>query len=102
MKTIRTIEIGRLKKGTSDPSFRIKPRRKFSSSMGLILGPMLDENLRRGLILNEGSVIPFFNRPISIILIVFILMTLFSRNQFLKQSLARVKNLIFSGARNPK
>jgi putative tricarboxylic transport membrane protein len=70
--------------------------------LGLILGPMLDENLRRGLILNEGSLEPFFSRPISIILIVFILMTLFSRNQFLKQTLGRVKILIFSGFRKPK
>jgi putative tricarboxylic transport membrane protein len=37
--------------------------------LGLILGPMLDENLRRGLILNEGSLVPFITRPISIILI---------------------------------
>ncbi len=69
--------------------------------LGLILGPMLDENLRRGLILNEGSLIPFFSRPISIILIVFILMTLFSRNRFLKQTLGRLKNLILSGFRKP-
>jgi putative tricarboxylic transport membrane protein len=67
--------------------------------LGLILGPMLDENLRRGLILNEGSLVPFFSRPISIILIVFILMTLFSRNQFLQQTLARLKKLIMSGFR---
>jgi putative tricarboxylic transport membrane protein len=70
--------------------------------LGLILGPMLDENLRRGLILNEGSLVPFFSRPISIILIVFILMTLFSRNHFLKQTLGRLKNLLFSGFRKPK
>jgi putative tricarboxylic transport membrane protein len=70
--------------------------------LGLILGPMLDENLRRGLILNEGSLVPFFSRPISIILIVFILMTLFSRNHFLKQTLGRVKNIILSGFRKPK
>jgi putative tricarboxylic transport membrane protein len=69
--------------------------------LGLILGPMLDENLRRGLILNEGSLVPFFTRPISIILIIFILMTLFSRSQILKQAPGRVKNLIFSWFRKP-
>ncbi len=64
--------------------------------LGLILGPMLDENLRRGLILNDGALMPFFTRPICIILIVFILMTLFSRNRFLKQKTSDAKNFIVS------
>ena len=63
--------------------------------LGLILGPMLDENLRRGLILNEGSLIPFFTRPISVILIIMILMTVLSRNRYLKQTTGRMKNSIF-------
>jgi putative tricarboxylic transport membrane protein len=69
--------------------------------LGLILGPMLDENLRRGLILNAGSLVPFITRPISIILIIFILMTLFSRSKIFKQTPGRVKNLIFSWFRKP-
>ena len=63
--------------------------------LGLILGPMLDENLRRGLILNAGSLAPFFIRPISIILIILILITLFSRNRYLKQAAGRAKNSVF-------
>ena len=62
--------------------------------LGLILGPMLDENLRRGLILNEGSLVPFFTRPISVILIIMILMTLLSRNRYLKQTMGRAKSSI--------
>jgi len=62
---------------------------------------MLDENLRRGLILNGGSLVPFFTRPISIILIILILMTLFSRNQILRQAPGRVKNFIFGWFRKP-
>jgi putative tricarboxylic transport membrane protein len=69
--------------------------------LGLILGPMLDENLRRGLILNGGSLVPFFTRPISIILIILILMALFSRSQILNQALERVKNLILGRFRRP-
>jgi putative tricarboxylic transport membrane protein len=69
--------------------------------LGLILGPMLDENLRRGLILNGGSLVPFFTRPISIILIILILMTLFSRSQILKQTPGRMKNVIFGWFRRP-
>lgn len=63
--------------------------------LGLILGPMLDENLRRGLILNNGSLIPFFTRPISIVLIIFIIMTLFSRSKIVKKAWTRMKFLIF-------
>jgi len=70
--------------------------------LGLILGPMLDENLRRGLILNAGSLVPFFSRPISIILIVMILMTVFSRNRYLKQAVSCVKIWIFGLFRRKK
>lgn len=41
--------------------------------LGIILGNMADENLRRALILNEGSITSFFTRPISIFFILFIL-----------------------------
>jgi len=41
--------------------------------LGIILGNMADENLRRALILNKGSIASFFTRPISIFFIVFIL-----------------------------
>jgi TctA family transporter len=37
--------------------------------LGLILGPMLEENLRTGLIKSAGSWTPFFTRPISVMLI---------------------------------
>ncbi|MDZ7802225.1 MAG: tripartite tricarboxylate transporter permease [Trueperaceae bacterium] len=36
--------------------------------LGVVLGPILDENLRRGLVLSGGSLEPFFTRPISIAL----------------------------------
>jgi putative tricarboxylic transport membrane protein len=63
--------------------------------LGLILGPMLDENLRRGLILNDGSLVPFFTRPISVILIIMILLTVLSRNRYLKQAVGRAKDSVF-------
>jgi putative tricarboxylic transport membrane protein len=62
--------------------------------LGLILGPMLDENLRRGLLLNNGDLTPFFTRPISIILIIFILFTLFGRNPYVKQAFQAIKRSI--------
>ena len=33
--------------------------------LGLVLGPLLDKSLRRGLVLSDGSVVPFFTRPIA-------------------------------------
>jgi putative tricarboxylic transport membrane protein len=47
--------------------------------LGIILGPMVDENLRRGLILSDGSLLPFFSSTISIILIIAVFFTLFGR-----------------------
>jgi putative tricarboxylic transport membrane protein len=32
--------------------------------LGLVLGPLLDKSLRRGLVLSDGSIAPFFTRPI--------------------------------------
>ncbi len=34
--------------------------------LGLVLGGLLDKSLRRGLVLSDGSIGPFFTRPISI------------------------------------
>jgi putative tricarboxylic transport membrane protein len=36
--------------------------------LGLVLGPLLDKSLRRGLVLSDGSLVPFFTRPISMVL----------------------------------
>jgi putative tricarboxylic transport membrane protein len=36
--------------------------------LGIILGDLLDKNLRRGLVLTDGDITPFFTRPICIFL----------------------------------
>lgn len=38
--------------------------------LGLILGPKIEENFRRAIILGDGSVLPFFTRPLSLFFIV--------------------------------
>ncbi|HEX7003605.1 MAG TPA: tripartite tricarboxylate transporter permease [Trueperaceae bacterium] len=43
--------------------------------LGVVLGPILDVNLRRGLVLTGGDLLPFFTRPISLVLWVSILIT---------------------------
>ncbi|MFI5446959.1 tripartite tricarboxylate transporter permease [Polaromonas sp. UC242_47] len=35
--------------------------------LGLVLGPLLDKSLRRGLVLSDGDLSPFFTRPICIV-----------------------------------
>lgn len=48
--------------------------------LGLILGPMVENNLRVGLIKTHGSFIPFITRPISLSLIIIIFLILFGGN----------------------
>ena len=36
--------------------------------LGIVLGDLLDKNLRRGLVLSDGDLSPFFTRPISAVL----------------------------------
>ena len=47
--------------------------------IGVILGPMADENLRRALMVSEGSVLGFFERPVSLLLIAVIVLTIASQ-----------------------
>ena len=47
--------------------------------IGVILGPMADENLRRALMVSEGSFLPFFTRPVAVLLIAVIVLTVLSQ-----------------------
>jgi TctA family transporter len=46
--------------------------------LGLILGPMVEENFRTGLIKSEGSLIPFLSRPICATLVILLLLAFLS------------------------
>lgn len=47
--------------------------------LGIVLGDILDKNLRRGLVLSDGDLTPFFTRPISAVLwIALVLLVVFS------------------------
>ncbi len=52
--------------------------------IGVILGPMADENLRRALMVSQGSFLPIFTRPVSLILFLIIVWTLVSQVPFFK------------------
>lgn len=44
--------------------------------LGVVLGPILDSNLRRSLALTEGELLPFISRPISAVLAVLVVVIL--------------------------
>lgn len=52
--------------------------------IGVILGPMADENLRRALMVSQGSFLPIFQRPVSIILFLVIVWTVVGQFQIFR------------------
>jgi putative tricarboxylic transport membrane protein len=53
--------------------------------IGVILGPMADENLRRALMVSQGSFLPVFQRPVSLILFLIIVWTVISQFQWYRK-----------------
>jgi putative tricarboxylic transport membrane protein len=47
--------------------------------LGLVLGDIVDKSLRRGLVLSDGSLLPFFTRPISALLAALVLAMLLAQ-----------------------
>ena len=52
--------------------------------IAVILGPMADENLRRALMVSKGSLLPMFTRPVSLILVIAIVITVLSQTRLFK------------------
>jgi putative tricarboxylic transport membrane protein len=64
--------------------------------IGIILGPMADANLRRALIVSQGSMAPFFTRPVALVLLVLILFSVLSQTQMYRNFLRKIGELIRS------
>jgi putative tricarboxylic transport membrane protein len=58
--------------------------------LGIILGDMLDKNLRRSLILSNGDITPFFTRPICLGLFILTMLIVLSRSKWLKSIIGTV------------
>jgi putative tricarboxylic transport membrane protein len=56
--------------------------------LGVILGDMADVNMRRALIRTAGDITPFFTRPISLVLLSLVLLTIISRMEFFRKVLS--------------
>lgn len=77
--------------------------RKFDFSigamvLGIILGPIIDDNLRRALLLSQGSnlLISFLSKPISAVIIILIFALVLSDIQLVKNLISRMKEIFLS------
>jgi putative tricarboxylic transport membrane protein len=67
--------------------------------LGVILGDILDKNLRRALVLSDGSLVPFFTRPISLIIMLLTLFVIASRISWFQRLMGRLRPARRSGTR---
>ena len=67
--------------------------------LGLVLGPLLDKSLRRGLVLSDGSVAPFFTRPICTAFAIVTIFTILLYIPAFKALVGRITGAIASGLR---
>jgi putative tricarboxylic transport membrane protein len=58
--------------------------------LGIILGDLLDKNLRRGLTLSDGDLAPFFTRPISAAFVALIVLTILASLPAVRRTLGRL------------
>ncbi|MFQ3621152.1 MAG: tripartite tricarboxylate transporter permease [Spirochaetales bacterium] len=59
--------------------------------LGIILGDILDKNLRRSLVLSTGDIAPFFTRPISLGIFIITLLVILSRMSWFQNLLGYLK-----------
>jgi hypothetical protein len=65
--------------------------------IGVILGPMADENLRRALMVSQGSFMPVFTRPVSLILFFIIVWTIVSQFEWYRKTKTGHCPALFTG-----
>jgi putative tricarboxylic transport membrane protein len=63
--------------------------------IGVILGPMADENLRRALMVSQGSLWPIFTRPVALILFILIVWMFASQMPFYRRFTSWIKSKTF-------
>lgn len=67
--------------------------------LGIVLGDILDKNLRRALILGDGDIVPFFTRPISLVLAILVVLTIVSRMPWFLAIVGGIKSTVMQAVR---
>ncbi len=67
--------------------------------LGIVLGDLLEKNLRRGLVLHDGDLTPFFTRPISFVMFLLVAATILSNVPFVYNGVARSWSRLTGGLR---
>jgi putative tricarboxylic transport membrane protein len=65
--------------------------------LGIVLGDILDKNLRRGLVLSDGDILPFVTRPLSAILVLLTVYTFVTNVPSVHAAVTRWRKALFSG-----
>ncbi len=70
--------------------------------LGIILGDILDKNLRRALILSDGRIGPFFNQPIGLVLFIVTMLVILSKMKWFQNLMGMLKAMIMAPFRRNK
>jgi putative tricarboxylic transport membrane protein len=65
--------------------------------LGIVLGDLLEKNLRRGLVLQDGDLTSFFTRPISFVMFLLVAATILSNVTFVYNGVARAWRSLTGG-----
>ncbi len=65
----------------------------------MVLGDLMEKGLRRGLVLSDGSLTPFFTRPISALLWITIALVILLKVPAVSRALGRLMGRAAPGAR---
>lgn len=68
--------------------------------LGMVLGHLLDKSLRRGLVLSDGSLAPFFTRPISMAFAAVTIFTILLYVPQFKRAVVRVRGGVGAGLKS--
>lgn len=70
--------------------------------LGIILGDILDKNLRRALILSDGTIGPFFNQPIGLVLFIVTALVILSKMKWFQVLMGKLKSALLAPFRRNK
>jgi putative tricarboxylic transport membrane protein len=57
--------------------------------LGIVLGDIVDKSLRRGLVISDGDLTPFFSRPIAGVLAAVVMLTVLAQIPAVRRLFAR-------------